>query len=182
MHCGNKYHRTTRRATRHPLEWTEDPRPCTAIICAWSQHAVYDIVFWSGKLCASFICRHVAFTFVAFVDAIDKSHRTTRCGNNTPAGMATNRKQRVDMRSMWRHGSLRHPVPPLRRLLIPRIRASVWEEPGHDQVRVQNCRVRESENLWPRPTASSRSPAPSAGRDEAQTLSPQASWCSNPIP
>ena len=78
-------------------------------------------------------------------------------------------------KGMWRQGSFRHPVPPLRRLLIPRIRASVWEEPGHDQVRVQNCRVRESENLWPRPTASSRSPAPSAGRAEAPALSPQAS-------
>ena len=42
-------------------------------------------------------------------------------------------------KGMWRQGSLRHPGPPLRRLLIPRIRASVWEEPGHDQVRVQNC-------------------------------------------
>ena len=26
-------------------------------------------------------------TFVVFVDAIDKSHRTTHCGNNAPAGM-----------------------------------------------------------------------------------------------
>jgi hypothetical protein len=55
-------------------------------------------------------------SFVAFVDAIDKSHRTTRCGNNAPAGMdrgprgphescATFRKQRVDMiitRSIFR--------------------------------------------------------------------------------
>ena len=65
-------------------------------------------------------------------------HRTAHRSRNGPGGMdrgpsgphntcATNRKQRVDMQGMWRQGSLRHPGPPLRRLLIPRIRASVWE-------------------------------------------------------
>jgi len=76
--------------------------------------------------------------FVAFVDAIDKSHRTTHRGDKGPSGMdrgprgphescATFRKQRVDMQGMWRQGSLRHPVLTLLgllRLLTARVIAS----------------------------------------------------------
>ena len=61
---------------------------------------------------------------VDVVDARDKSHRTTQRGDNGPAGMdrgprgphescATFRKQRVDMQSMWRQGSLRMTRTPL---------------------------------------------------------------------
>ncbi len=35
VHGENKYHRTTHRATRHPLEWTEDPQApdiCVVIV------------------------------------------------------------------------------------------------------------------------------------------------------
>ncbi len=41
---------------------------------------------------------------------------------------AANRKQRVDMQSMWRQGSLRHPSPTLRRLWTLRVRASESEQ------------------------------------------------------
>ena len=57
------------------------------------------------------------FAFVAFVDAMDKSHRTTRCGSNAPAGMdrgprgphescATFRTQRGDMQRHVETGQL----------------------------------------------------------------------------
>ncbi len=85
---------------------------------------IYSIVYF---LYYVFVLVLVRF-FVAFVDSIYKSHRTTHCGDKGPAGMdrgprgphdscATFREQRVDMQSMWRQGSLRHPSPTLRRLL-----------------------------------------------------------------
>jgi len=135
---------------------------------------------------------HPADAFVAFVDSIYKSYRTTRCGNNAPAGMdrgpagphescATFRTQRVDMQGMWRQGSLRPPGLPLRRLLIPRIRASVWENIGSRSsyqkvpaVASSVCRMATATSFPPKAVCLCRRPRPRVRQRLGRRCSPGA--------
>ena len=83
---------------------------------------------------------------------------------------ATNRKQRVDMQRHVETGQVTSPKVHSSKATEARdyqshsLRVRAW---GDNQIRVQNCRLHRSQNLLLQRRASTRSPAPSAGRDEA---------------
>ena len=133
--CNVSFRRSSRRLSRNELhiahggiEWAPVPpgaskQPCGHFVC----DACDALDEWKYQ---TSLRRDK--TFVAFVDSIDESHRTTvdsideshrHCGNKAPAGLdrgprgphdscATFWKQRVDMQSMWRQGSLYRTLTP----------------------------------------------------------------------